>query len=607
MNGTSTAPDTTKSPPEAPPTGLGKWLPGFRVVRTYRWSYLRHDVQAGLILSALLVPVGMGYAEASGLQPIYGLYATIAPLVAYFLLGPSRILVMGPDSSLAPLIAAVVVPLSLGNPSKAAVLAGTLGVLTGVVCVAAGLARFGFITELLSNPVRYGYLNGIALYVIVSQLPKVLGFTIVPNALLPRMREIGRAVLEGRTNLTALAIGAGSLAIILVLKHWAPKVPGILIAVVLSTVAVGIMDLTAYGVKVVGPMPRGLPSFALPSLKLSTLGVLLTAAVGIAVVAFAETSVLSRTFALRGGYEVDTNQEMVALGAANLVTGLFQGFPISSSAARTPVAESAGARTQVTGLVGAAVIGLLLIVAPALLRNLPLSCLGAVVITAALSIAEIRGVRRLYHQRRSEFLVSLVAFLAVAILGVIIGLGVAVGLALLTFIRRAWRPYDATLGRVPGLKGYHDITRHPEARQIPGLVIYRFDAPLFFANAHLFGQEVRKAVERAAPPARWVMVAAEPITDIDTTAGDMLIELEHDLAASGVVLAFAELKDPVKDRLARLGLVDRIGGRYFFPTIGVAVHTYLRETGIPWTDRNDPDAEPPADPRPVPPPPSQEE
>jgi MFS superfamily sulfate permease-like transporter len=311
-------------------------------------------------------------------------------------------------------------------------------------------------------------------------------------------------------------------------------------------------------------------------------------AVGIALVSFADTSVLSRTFAIRGRYRVDPNQELLALGAANVATGLFQGFSVSSSASRTPVAESAGAKTQVTGLVGALAIALLLLLFPNLLRNLPDSALAAVVIAAAIGLIEIAKVRMLYRLRRTEFALSLVCFLGVAVLGVIQGIFIAVGLALADFIRRAWRPHDAVLGRVDGLKGYHDVARHPEAKRIPGLVIFRWDAPLFFANAEVFADRLRQAIASSPTPVRWVIVAAEPVTDLDTTAADALMQLDEELASEGVDLRFAEMKGPVKDQLKRYGLFERLGGAdHFYPTIGTAVRSYLDASGVEWIDWED--------------------
>jgi high affinity sulfate transporter 1 len=571
-----------------PATGLGRWLPGVQTLRTYRRSWLARDVVAGIVLTALLVPAGMGYAEASGLPALYGLYATIVPLVIYAVVGPSRILVLGPDSSLAPLIAAAILPLAAGSESEAVALAGILAIFSGLLCVLAGLARFGFIADLLSKPIRYGYMNGIALTVLLSQLPKLFGFSIDAEGVIPEARALVRGVADGKTNTVALLIGVACLAVIMACKRWQPRVPGVLVAVVGATLAVGVFGLAQrYGLSVVGPLPKGLPSFELPSVSADHLKTLVAGAIGIALVSFADTSVLSRTFAIRGGYRVDANQELVALGAANVAAGLFQGFSVSSSSSRTPVAEAAGAKTQVTGLVGALAIALMLLFFPNLVRNLPDSALAAVVISAAIGLVEAAGVRKLYRIRKTEFALSIVCFLGVAAIGVIEGIFIAVALALLDFIRRAWRPYDAVLGRVDGLKGYHDVTRYPDAKRIPGLVLFRWDAPLFFANAELFADRVRLAVASSPTPVRWVVVAAEPVTDLDTTAADTLRELDEELAAEAVDLRFAELKHPVQDRLKRYGLFDRFGVDHVYPTVGEAVRAYLDATGVEWTDWED--------------------
>lgn len=569
--------------PEAPTTGPSSWFPGLWVLRHYKRAWLASDVVAGLVLTAILVPAGMGYAEASGLPPITGLYATIIPLLAYAIVGPSRIMVLGPDSGLAALIAAVVVGASAGDPERAVAFASVLAIVTGLLCVAAGVAKLGFLTDLLSKPVRVGYMNGIGLTVLVSQLPKIFGFSVPSTGLLGGVRGFFEGVLAGRTRPLALAIGVACLALILGFRALAPKVPGVLVAVVLATLAVWAFHL-AGRVSVVGAVPRGLPLPAIPRIGLGEIGALIPAAVGIALVSFADASVLSRTYAARHGYRVDPNRELIGLGIATLASGFFRGFPISSSASRTPVAESAGARTQVTGVVGALAILLLLVAAPWLLASLPTAALGAVVVAAALHIFDFSSMRVFYAVRRSDFTLSLAAFAAVAILGVIPGIALAVSLSLLDFIRRAWRPHDAILGRAHGIKGYHDVSRHPEAKQVPGLLLFRWDAPLFFANADAFRARIIAEVDEASAPVTWVVVAAEPITDVDTTAAEMIRELDEELAARGAELAFAEMKGPVKDRLRCYGLARRIGHEFFFPTIGVAVKAFLDRHRTEWVD-----------------------
>ena len=567
--------------------GWRRWLPGLQTLRAYDVAWLRHDIVAGLVLTTVLVPVGIAYAAASGLPGIYGLYATIVPLIAYALFGPSRILVLGPDSSLAAVILAVVLPLSGGDPARAVALAGMMAVVSGTVCIVAGVARLGFVTELLSKPIRYGYMNGIALTVIVSQMPKVFGFSGDGDGLLVRVIAFVQAVLAGKTNVVALMVGAGTLAVILLLKG-RKRVPGVLIAVVGATVVVGVLGLeTRAGVSVLGPLPQGLPVFALPWITSADVVPVLIGGCAVALVSFADTSVLSRTYAARTGTYVDPNQEMVGLGAANLAAGLFQGFPVSSSSSRTPVAEAAGARTQLSGVVGALTVALLLVAAPDLLRHLPDSALAAVVIASALGLIEVADLRRIYRIQRWEFWLSIACLAGVAVLGAIPGIGLAIVIAVIEFLWDAWRPHSAVLGRAEGVKGYHDITRYPDARRISGLVLFRWDAPLFFANAELFQDRVLDAVAASPTPVRWLVVAAEPVTSVDVTAADMLAELDEALNAAGIELCFAEMKDPVKDKLKRFGLFARLGEAAFFPTLGDAVSHYLEAHPVDWVDWED--------------------
>lgn len=563
--------------------GLARWLPGVLVLRHYQPAWLRDDIVAGLVLTAVLVPVGMGYAQAAGLPPIYGLYATIVPLLVYALAGPSRIMVLGPDSSLAAIIAAVILPLAAGDAARTVALAGMLAVFSGTLCLLAGLARLGFITELLAKPIRYGYMNGIALTVLVSQLPKLFGFSVSGDGLISDAWAFVQGVMAGDTNPVTLALGLATLAAIFLLKRY-PRVPGVLLAVVGATLLVGALDLTAYGVAVLGPLPQGLPAFTVPAITWSDVVPLVIGAVAVAVVSFADTSVLSRALAAKRGTWVDPNQEMVGLGAANIAAGFFQGFSISSSASRTPVAETAGSKTQLTGVVGAVAIALLLVLAPNLLQNLPITALAAVVITSAIGLVEVTDLRRIYRIQPWEFWLSMACFAGVAVLGPIQGILLAIGIAIAEFVGDAWRPHFAVLGREDGLKGYHDVKRYPEARRIPGLVLFRWDAPLFFANAEQFREHLVDAVAESPDPVRWVVVAAEPMTGVDITAADMLAELDADLGRAGIEFLFAEMKDPVKDKLKRFEIFEQIGEERFFPTVGQAVSRYVEHFQIEWTD-----------------------
>jgi len=564
-----------------------RWLPGLDTLRRYESSWLRHDLVAGVVMTTMLVPVGIAYAEASGVPGINGLYATIVPLLAYAVFGPSRILVLGPDSALAAVILTVVLPLSAGGPQRAVALAGMMALVSGVVCVAAGLTRLGFITELLSKPIRYGYMNGIALTVLLSQVPKLFGFSVTTTGPLRQAWGIVAKVLSGSTNGVTLAIGVSTLAFILLVKRW-PRFPGILIAVVAATVAVAAFDLaTRAGVSVLGSLPQGLPAPRLPLIHYNDLVPILVGGLSVALVSFADTSVLSRTYAARLRTPVDPNQEVIGLGLANIAAAFFQGFPISSSSSRTPVAEAAGAKTQLTGVVGALAIALLLVLAPELLQHLPHAALAAVVIASAIGLVEVSDLRRIYRIQRWEFWLSMTCFAGVAVLGAIPGIALAIVIAVIEFLWDGWRPHSAVLGRVDRVKGYHDVTRYPEARLIPGLVLFRWDAPLFFANAELFRDRVLDAAASSPSPVRWVIVAAEPVTSVDVTAADAVCELDDTLHAARIELCFAEMKDPVKDKLKRFGVFTRFGEQTFFATLDEAVSAYLTSHTVEWVDWED--------------------
>jgi len=555
--------------------GLEKWVPGVRSARTYQRRWLRRDLIAAIVLSALLVPQGMAYAELAGLPAITGLYTTVVCLLAYAVFGPSPYLMLGPDSSLGPIIAAIILPLAAGSTAQAVGLAGMLALLVGAIAIGAGIARLGFVSDLLSQPVRIGYMAGLAVVIIVGQLPKLFGFSIDGGNVLVDLREFV-ANLD-QANAWALGVGLLALGIIVILKWWRPSLPGILIGVVVAMLASLVLDLAARGVDVVGVLPQGFPTPSLPAIELSDLPLLIGGAIGITLVAVGDTVSVSSGFAAKRGTEVDTNQEIVAIGTANVAAGFFSGFPVSTSSSRTAVADQAGAKTQLTGLVaGALVLGMLLFV-PGLFSALPISVLSAVIIVAGAALLDAAGLGRLWHVRRSEFAVAAICFLGVALVGVLEGIVIAVVVSMFQIFIRAWQPYSAVLGKPAEVPGYHDVTRYPEAKRLPGLVILRWDAPLFFANSIIFRDRVRKLVTEADPTPRWILIAAEPITDIDTTAADMLVKLDEELNADGIHLAFAELKDPVRDKIERYSLYDTIDPNHFFPTIKTAVRAFRAE------------------------------
>ncbi len=563
---------------------LLRFAPGLQVISSYRSRWLPKDIVAGVVLTTLLVPQGMAYAELAGLPPITGLYTSIMCLLGYAAFGPSRILVLGPDSSLGPMIAATILPLlaAKGDAKRAVALASVLAIMVAAIMIVAAIAKLGFIANLISRPTMVGYMNGLALTILVGQLPKLFGFKVEAEGLIREFSEFVKGLANGEAVAAAAAVGIGAVVLILVLQRWLPKVPAVLIAVVLAIAATTVFSLAEHGVSLVGVLPKGFPPLTVPHVGLDDLGPLFAGALGIALVSLADTISTASAFAARSGQEIHGNGEMIGIGAANLAAGFFQGFPVSTSGSRTAVAERSGAKTQLTGVTGAVLIILMIVLVPGLFRNLPQPALAAVVITASLSLADIPATARLWRQRKAEFLLSIAAFGGVALLGVLPGIAIAVALSILNVFRRAWWPYETRLGRVEGLEGYHDVRSYPAAQHLPGLVIYRFDAPLIFANAKTFRDEIRRLAQ-ADPEPRWIVLAAEPVTDVDTTASDVLEELDEALNARGISLVFAELKDPVRRKIERYGLTRTIDPSHFFPTIGAAVAAFRAETGAQWT------------------------
>lgn len=556
-----------------------KGIPGIQLARSYNRSWLRSDLAAGAALSALLIPAGMAYAEAAGLPAVNGLYASVVPMLFYAVFGPSRVLIVGPDSALVPMIAAAVLPLSGREPSRAVALAGVLAILIGVFLIAGRIFRLGFVTGLLSKPIRVGYLNGIALAVIVSQLPKLLGISVQGGSLQANAGATAEAVLRGATNPVALVFGVATGAIIVAGRFLGWKVPGVLLAVAASVAVTAALDLKE-AMPMVGALPQGLPAPALGGVTMDDIVGLIGPAAGIALIAFADTSALSKSLASRRGVHTSGNQEMGGLGIANVASGLLGGFPVCGSSSRTPTALHAGARTPFSGIVAATLVVVFMVAAPGVTAFLPTTTLAAVVIVAASSLVDVKTLLRLVRMSRTETALLITTFLGVALVGVLQGIVIAIALSLIAFIRRAWDPYRTELASVEDIPGYHDLSRHPEGQRIPGLVIARFDAPLFFANGEVFADHIRNLVAHAPGPVHWVIVASEAITDLDTTALDYLVELDDELADQGISLVFAEMKGPVKDRLIRFGASSRFGPDHFYPTVTNAVKSYRNAFGL---------------------------
>ena len=560
------------------------YVPGLRAVRTYERSWLSADVVAGLVLAAILVPQGMAYAELAGLPPVTGLYTTVACLIGYAIFGPSRVLVLGPDSSISPLILAAITPLLVGSdPAAAIALAGMLAIMVGLIEVGLGLGRLGFVADLLSTEVQVGYMNGLGITIIVGQLPKLFGFSTDADSFFEELNAFVSGLDE--TDATTLIVGLCVLVVLLVLPHFTKRVPAVLVAVVGATLVSAVLDLAADGVTTVGALPQGVPSPELPWTQASDLGPLLVAALGITLVSLTDTIATATSFAARRGDEVEPNQEMIGMGAANITAGLFQGFAVSTSGSRTAVAEQSGARSQLTGVVGAGLVVVLLLFLNSLLADLPQTALAAVVISAALSLMDLGILRRYFQVRKSALALSLVATAGVVFFGVLQGIVVAIVLAILMFFRRNWWPHGAVLGQVPGLRGWHDVDGHDDAVQIPGVVVYRWEAPLFFANAGAFRQQVRHLARTEQPS--WIVLQCEAITDIDVTAADMLRTLDDELNAQGIHLAFAELRSRLQEQALRYGLLETLDHDHFYPTLTMALDE-VRAEGIERRNEEEP-------------------
>ncbi|HMR94661.1 MAG TPA: SulP family inorganic anion transporter [Microthrixaceae bacterium] len=542
--------------------------------RTYERGWLRFDLVAGIVLAAILVPQGMAYAELAGLPPVTGLYTTIACLVAYAIFGPSRVLVLGPDSSVSPLILASITPLVVvGDPGSAIVLAGMLAVLVGLIEIGLGVAKLGFVADLLSSEVRVGYMNGLAVTIIVGQLPKLFGFSTDADGFVDELKAFWNGL--DQTNRTTLITGLAVLLVLLVLPRITTRVPAVLVAIVGVTVVSALLGLADEGVKTVGTLPQGFPTPSLPWTSASDAVALIVGAVGITMVSLTDTIATASSFAARRGDEVDANAEMIGVGASNIAAGFFQGFAVSVSSSRTAVADQSGARTQLTGLVGAGLVALLLLVFNGLLADLPQTALAAVVIVAALSLADLPALARFARLRRSSLVLSLVASAGVIFLGVLQGIVVAIVLAILLFFRRNWWPHGTVLAEVPELGGWHAVSVHPEGRQVDGIVVFRWEAPLFFANAGQFRDQVRALVRDSSPA--YVVLQCEAVTDIDVTAAEVLKDLDEELNAKGVHLAFVELRDRLADLIVRYDLDATLQAEHFYASVEEAVAALASE------------------------------
>ncbi|MGW6427590.1 SulP family inorganic anion transporter [Nocardia sp. NPDC055053] len=558
------------------PTVLERALPGLRQFRNYRRAWLRSDVVAGVTVAAYLVPQVMAYATVAGLPPVVGLWATIAPLAVYALLATSRQMSVGPESTTALLTAVALAPLAAGDPERYAALAALLALLVGVLCLAASAARLGVLADLLSRPVLIGYLAGTAGLMIVGQLGRVTGVPVTGVTSMAQLRSFVANLGQWHPATAALAFVV--LAALLIMARWTPRAPGPLIAVLAATVAVAVFSLQRFGIGVVGEVPTGLPTPGLPAMAMADVMALLLPAAGLAVVGFSDNALTARAFAARHGQHVQVNTELAALGATNVATALTHGFPVSCSGSRTTIADLMGARTQLYALVTLASVLVVLFGATGVLAQFPVAALGALVVYAALRLIDVREFRRIARFRLSELFLALVTAGAVLVLGVLYGVLVAIALSVFDLLRRIARGHDAILGFVPDLAGMHDVDDYPEAKPLAGLVVYRYDAPLFFANAEDFRQGALAAVDwwarRSGEPVRWFVLNVEANVEVDLTALDAVEQVRAELTARGVVFAMARVKQDLRVDLDASGLTERIGADRLFPTLPTAIEAF---------------------------------
>jgi sulfate permease, SulP family len=549
-----------------------EWLHG------YRWQWLRADVIAGVTVTAYLVPQVMAYAELAGLPAVAGLWACLGALVAYALIGTSRVLSVGPESTTALMVGAVIgsVPAARADPSS---FAAALALVVAAICVVAYFARVAVVADLLSRPVLVGYMAGIAVLMVVSQLGKLTGLSVDADGLVAEVVSIAGRL--DAVHLPTLALGMGTAIAMIVGSAYFPRAPVSLFGLVAATAVVAAFGLDDHGVNLVGEIPAGLPVPGIPHLDPSTITAMVPAALGVAFVGYTDNVLTARAFADKDGEAIDARRELLALGGANLGAGLLQGFPVSSSGSRTAIVHAVGGRTQLTSFAAVVTTLVALLAFRPLLEIVPAAALGAVVVYAATKLVAISELKRFARFRTSELVLSLATLVSVLAVGVLWGVLVAIGLSVLDLLRRVARPHDAIQGFVPGLAGMHDVDDYPAAEVVPGLIVFRYDSPLFFANAENFRARALDAVTSAATPTRWLVINAEAIVEVDVTAVDALENLRDELTSRGIVVAIARMKQDLAAQLEPTGLLDRLGRDRIFPTLPTAVAAFRAANPTP--------------------------
>ncbi len=551
---------------------LGRLMPGLPALMDYRRDDLPHDLIAGLSVAAVALPVGVAYAQLAGFSPVVGLYASILPLIAYALFGSSRQLIVGPDAATCALVAATLVPLAGGDPDLYLSLSVALGALAGLICIGASFLKLGALADFLSRPILVGFLNGISLHILTGQVGKLLGYPIQPQGIVPAALEVLTKI--GQIHWPTLAVGLMTVAVLLLSGRLLPRLPAALVALVVAALVVALLQLDAVGVAVVGTVPAGLPTLRLPSVPLDMLDDLMGAAAGLALVSFSSMMLTARSFAARNHYDINADREFAALGAANIAAALSQSFAISGADSRTAMADSAGGRTQLTGIVAAATIGVVLLFLTEPLRYVPIAALGAVLIKASLSLLDVRSLRDLYRFNRVEFALSLLATAGVIWVGAVKAILIVIVLALLRFVQLTSRPAVEVLGEVEGLPGFHPVTRYAKAQTRPGLILFRFNGPLVFFNAPYFKQQAEAAIAAAGPGLKWFVLDALPITQVDATGYHELVGLAAALSRQGAEFMAAGRKTEFSDWRQARGMGGKPVARQIFVTLDDAVRAY---------------------------------
>jgi SulP family sulfate permease len=557
---------------------IEKYVPGIGLIRNYNQDWLKTDLVAGLTVFAILVPSCLAYGELAGFEPVIGLYAALVAMIAYALFGSSRQLIVGPDATIAILVAMIVAPLALGDPSRYAALAAALTILIGLICLFGGYFKFGFVADFLSKPILTGYIAATALIIIVSQLGKIFGIDIVSDDFFAQILELITKL--DQTHLLTLAVGLVTILGIIVLRRYAHRVPAPLVAVIVAIIVSSLFNLEELGVAVVGQIPSGLPSLQIPQVGLADFRILLPAALALAVLIFADELLVARVFSRRNRYNLDPNQELTALGAANISCGFFQSFAIGASSSRTVVNDDMGGKSQMVGLIAAGLVVVFLLYLTSLLQNLPKVVLGAIIIVAAASLIDIREFRSLNLIRHSEFYLSVLTLFGVLVIGIVAGIAIAIAFSLAEFILRIYRPHTSVLGTGEGVDGYHMIAPGGYNQVSPGLIVYGFNAPLFFANAPYLLEQVRDLISTADPPVKCLLLDAEAIPDIDTTAADTLKELHQELQENGTLLAIARANKPLRETMRLTGLENLIGVNNFYPSVRNGVEACQDRHGV---------------------------